>query len=705
MYMIGAEREACLVLFFAFENVAEISATFWRVKFSFLTAAEKTQPMETRISLSKRPKFYRIDVRVLSRTIRAREVVGMKQLIDRFLAAVGRKRNISFWYHPSYECPTVAKHTKVHGLVHDRGKKLLSHLFNEGLIDLSDVHPSPWVGLSVLALFHSRDYLESLESPQTLGRIFDLKTQLVPTDELIGAQRRGVGGTIMAIKSVLMGGKKVAINLGGGFHHAEPNKGSGFCVYNDIAVAVAKIRKDGFQHRIAVVDLDFHFGNGNTAAFARDPSVLLYSLNGPKFSPVRRKQTEFSLPEETTDRQYLKKLRETMPKTLENFHPKLMFYVAGHDVLQDDPLGGFEMTIPGVFERDQFVIDWARENRVPLVVTLAGGFSMKACQCSANLLAYILGCPEKVELGDDTQFHKRFNNISKTFKKLELQKDFTLENDFNFSEEDLFGTSAAGSHQKILDYYSAYGIELALERYGILPKIRKIGYTDLKVAVDASDPSHQMIRVTGRCEEDAIPKSYLLGEVILRKLLLPPPPALGKSEKLEVISIEWLLLQNPRATFSDKKKILPGQEHPGLGLGAEVQEVFVQMCMRFGSDGVALHPSHYHIGLGASALFRFLDPKVEGRFRAMREILKKKELTAASFCVEQKRLQLKNGEAVEWVPGDQVHPVSERLKEYFQSNEYEQAVIDEKYRLLKAGLRIARQPRRLRKRPAKKAAS
>jgi len=625
----------------------------------------------------------------------------MKSLIDRFLAAVGRKRNISFWYHPSYDIPLVAKHSKVHGLVHDRSKKLISHMLNEGLIDVNDVHRAPWIGLSVLGLFHSRDYLESLESPQTLGRIFDLQAKHVETDELITSQRRGVGGTIMAIKSVLLGGKQIAVNLGGGFHHAEPGKGLGFCAYNDIAVAISKIRKDGFRAPIAIVDLDFHFGNGNSAAFSRDPSVLIYSLSGPKWSPVRKKRTEFTLPEETTDRQYLGKLRDTLPQVLKTFQPKLLFYIAGHDVLHDDPLGGFEMTIPGVFERDKIVIDWAKQNRVPLVVTLGGGYGMKACQSSANLLAYVLDAPEKVELAEDTHFHKRFNHISKSFKKLELQTDAALENEFNFSEADLFGSGSTGPKRKILDYYSAYGIELALERYGILPKIRKIGYSDLKVVIDASDPSHQLIRVLGSWESDPVPKSYLLGEVILRKLSLPQPKAI-QGGKIETLSIEWLLLQNPRANFSDKKKILPGQEHPGLGLGAEVQEVFVQMCLRFRSDGVALHPSHYHVGLGASALFRFLDPKLEGRFRAMYEILKKKELARASYCVDQKRLRLKSGELIEWVPGDQVHAVSGRLKEYFQSPEYEAAALAEKYRLLKAGLHIAREPKRMRKIKAKR---
>lgn len=625
----------------------------------------------------------------------------MKQLIDRFLSAVRRKRDVSFWYHPSYECPTIMRHNKVHGVVHDRGKKLLSHLLHENLIDMNDIHPSPWVGLSVLGLFHSRDYLESLESPQTLGRIFGLKPQEVDIDELVGFQRRGVGGTIMAIKSVLQGGKKVAINLGGGFHHAEPGKGSGFCAYNDIAVSIAKLRKQGYKQPIAIIDLDFHFGNGNSAAFAKDPTVLVYSINGPQWSQIRKKKTEITLPEETTDQEYLKKLKETLPKVLKTFQPKLMFYIAGQDVLSDDPLGGFEMTVPGVFERDRMVVDWARENHVPLVVTLAGGYSMKACQCSANLLSYALGAPDKVDLKEDTNFHKTFNRISKSLNTLELQKDRDLENEFSFTAEDLFDSSPQGSARKILDFYSAYGIELALERYGILSKIRKLGYCDLKISVNAAEAMHQIIRVEGRWEKDPIPKTYLLGEVVLRKLTLPKPKPM-EGGKLELISIEWLLLQHPQGSFTDKKKILPGQEHPGLGLGMEIQEVFVQMAMRLGMDGLALHPSHYHIGLGASALFHFLDTTVEGRFRALREVLKKKELSAASFCVEKKRMQLMNGETITWIPGEQVHAVSDRLKAYFNSTEYEDAVLAEKYRLLKEGLHIAREPRRLRKAPARR---
>lgn len=621
----------------------------------------------------------------------------MIQLIDRFLTGIKRKRDISFWYHPSYECSLVEKHTKTHGIITKRGKRLLSHLLREKLIDIQDVHLAPWVGLSVLGLFHTPEYLESLESPQTLGKIFGLKPRFVDIDELTAAQRRGVGGTIMAVKSVVKGGNKVAINVGGGFHHAEPAKGSGFCAYNDVAVAIAKLRKDGFDEKIAVIDLDYHFGNGNTVGLAKDKKVMIYSLNGSEWTPIRKRKTERNLPDETTDRAYLDKLKDTLPRALKAHQPKLIIYISGSDVLHEDPLGGFEMTIDGVYERDKMVVDWAREHQVPLVITLAGGYSMKACQSTSNLFAYILGSPDKVNLNEDTQFHSQFMKISKSLNQLELQKDKTVNQDFSFSEEDLFGTNKIGSNHKILNYYSAYGIELALERYGIFSKIRERGYHDLEVAVDASDPSHQMVRVIGRHEEEDFHKKFTLGEVVVRKLTLPAPKSFKSREKLQLISIEWLLMQDPRALFSEKRKHLPGQEHPGLGLGAEIQEVFVQMCLRLKLDGVALHPSHYHIGLGASALFHFIDPKNEGRFRAMREVLKKKELAMASACVDQKRLELKNGTSVEWVPGDQVHPVSDRLKDYFDSRTFEKAALNEKYRLLKGGLHIARRPKRLRK--------
>lgn len=623
----------------------------------------------------------------------------MKQLIDRFLAGITRKRDIAFFYNPKYECETVEKHTKTHGIVTKRGKRLLSHLLRENLIDLQDVRLAPWVGLSVLALVHTPEYLESLESAQTLGKIFGLKANQVNVDELVAAQRHGVGGTVMAVKAVLKGGKKIAINVGGGFHSAGPEKGSGFCAYNDVAVTIAKLRKDGFKENIAVIDLDFHFGKGNTEALKKDKNVLLYSINSPEWSPVRKGKYEYEMPEDATDLMYLKKLQETLPKALKAHDPKLIIFIAGSDVLHTDPFGAFEMTMDGVYERDKLIVDWARDHNVPLVITLAGGYSLDACQSTANLFAYVLNCPEQVNLERDTQFHKHFKKISKSLNHLELQKEKVAEDEFSFTEDDLFGDSKMGSKHKVLDYYSAYGVELALERYGIFAKIRKRGYHDLEVAVDASDPSHQLIRVSARHEDEDQHRKFVLGEVVLRKLTMAPPKSFKSKEKLKLISIEWLMMQDPRAPFSDKRKHLPGQEHPGLGLGAEIQEVFVQMCMRLKMDGVALHPSHYHIGLGASALFHFLDPKTEGRFRAMREVLKKKELAWASACVDQKRLVMKNGKKLEWVPGDQVHAVSERLKNYFDSAQFEQKALDEKYRLLKGGLHIGRKPKRLKKSP------
>ena len=624
----------------------------------------------------------------------------MRSLIGRFLAKRKIKHDISFWYHPSYECPTLTQKNRVHGIVAERGKKLLSNLAKAGLIDVEDVHPSPWVGLSVLSLFHSPEYLESLESSQTLGRIFGLSEREVHVDELIAAQRRGVGGTIMAIRSVLKDGKKIAFNFGGGFHHAEPGNGSGFCVYNDVAIAIRKLRRDGFKKPIAIVDLDYHQGNGNSVAFAKDSSVSVYSINGSEWSHVEGKNDfDIRLPEKTTDEEYLKTLQETLPNMLKKLNPGLLLFISGNDVLSEDPMGGFEMTVEGVFQRDRFVVDYAKKHKIPMVITLAGGYSLKALYCSANLLFYLLGFPGKVVNEDDTWFHSKFNRIAKSLSSKELLGDG--KDELSFSEEDLFGFDfGRGSNNKLFDYYSAYGVELALERYGILPKVRDRDYKDLSITLELSDPTRQIIRVEGRPRGESYNQRLLLGEVVLKKEHLQIPGKKSNGDTAGFISIEWLLLQDPKKEFSKDYPRLPGQEHPGLGVGLECQEVFIQMSKRLEMDGVMHHPSHYHIGLGTSAFFHFLDPKVEGRFRAMREILKKYPISEASRIIEEKRLALKNGTVVDWVPGDQVHAISPRFKDYFDSKAYEEKVLDEKYHLLNLGLQVTKESHK--KKPPRK---
>ncbi|MBW1830606.1 MAG: hypothetical protein JRJ10_02735, partial [Deltaproteobacteria bacterium] len=256
---------------------------------------------------------------------------------------------MGLWYHPQYKVEALAETARVPGVEVERGEKILGSLRAEGLIGPRQVRPAPLAALADLAKVHAESYLDQTARPEYLGRIFGLEAQFVDVDPVLIAQRRQVGGTVACALWAVGSPKRVAFNIGGGFHHAEPEAGTGFCVYNDIAVAIASLREDGFEAHIAIVDLDYHQGNGNLVTFEHDDTVFTYSIHGSVWSHVEAAtDQQFLLASGTDDTAYLRELRETLPAALEKFEPGLIFYVAGNDVLKGDRLGEFALTREGV---------------------------------------------------------------------------------------------------------------------------------------------------------------------------------------------------------------------------------------------------------------------------------------------------------------------------------------------------------------------
>jgi len=247
---------------------------------------------------------------------------------------------------------------------------------------------------------------------------------------------------------------------------------------------------------------------------------------------------------------------------------------------------------------------------------------------------------------------------------------------------DLAGTPRAA---RVLGYYSPQGVERAFERYGVLAALRARGFSDLALRVDPSDPCRQIVRIHG--VRDGGTWVLLLELVVRRRAWL-----LAGGGDVEVLFVEWLLLQDPTAAFSRERPRLPGQEHPGLGLASEVQELLVQACARLGLDGVASRPAHYHAAAEAAPDFRFLDPAVEGRFRAMRHALAGLALDEAARAVADGRLRTADGRVVAWEPSDRVLPVSARLRSLLLSASYERQAVAACRRLLGAGLNVAPKP-------------
>jgi acetoin utilization deacetylase AcuC-like enzyme len=191
---------------------------------------------------------------------------------------------------------------------------------------------------------------------------------------LVARTLASAGGTLAATREALDTG--FGGTLAGGTHHAFRAEGSGFCVFNDVAIAIHVLRAEARAHRVAVIDLDVHQGDGTAHFFEHDRDVLTISLHGANNFPFRKQRSkiDIELPDQTGDRQYLRALDTVLPRILE-FRPEIVFYLSGVDALATDVLGRLALTPDGLKGRDSRVLQSCESNRLPLVITLGGGYS------------------------------------------------------------------------------------------------------------------------------------------------------------------------------------------------------------------------------------------------------------------------------------------------------------------------------------------
>jgi acetoin utilization deacetylase AcuC-like enzyme len=191
---------------------------------------------------------------------------------------------------------------------------------------------------------------------------------------LVERSYRACGGTLAATRFALDHG--IAMNLAGGTHHAFPDRGEGFCVFNDVAVAIRALQAEGRVDRAAIVDLDVHQGNGTNAIFAEDDSVFTFSMHGRRNYPFTKVpgSLDVELEDGCSDDEYLSLLMEALPRALAAARPDLVVYLAGADAHEDDRLGRLRLTAAALARRDAIVLESAREVGIPVAVTIAGGY-------------------------------------------------------------------------------------------------------------------------------------------------------------------------------------------------------------------------------------------------------------------------------------------------------------------------------------------
>lgn len=235
-----------------------------------------------------------------------------------------------------------------------------------------------------LALVHTQRYIDAVLQGG-LSAAEQREIGFPWSADMAERARRSVGGTIQAAR-VALGGGGVSANLAGGTHHAHPDKGSGFCVFNDVAVAARVMQAEWAENgrdlhgdralQVAIIDLDVHQGDGSAHIFADDASVFTLSLHGAKNFPVRKQQSDcdIELPDGCEDAAYLQALERGLDQLARCFAPDLLFYLAGADPHEGDRLGRLALSDAGMMARDQRVFDWAWQRRLPLVMVMAGGY-------------------------------------------------------------------------------------------------------------------------------------------------------------------------------------------------------------------------------------------------------------------------------------------------------------------------------------------
>jgi acetoin utilization deacetylase AcuC-like enzyme len=241
------------------------------------------------------------------------------------------------------------------------------------LIDVQLLESDPASDEQILRV-HTPEYLEKVKQG-TLSEKEIRRLGFPWSPQLLERSRRSVGGTIAACRAALQEG--IAANLAGGTHHAHPDYGSGYCVFNDAAVAARAMQAEDRARRILIVDCDVHQGDGTAAIFAGDPSVYTFSIHGAKNFPFHKKESDLdlALPDGTGDTAYLKALKAGLDKSLQSPPFDLAIFLAGADAYGDDRLGRLNLSKAGLCQRDRLVFERCRQMGVPVAVVMAGGYA------------------------------------------------------------------------------------------------------------------------------------------------------------------------------------------------------------------------------------------------------------------------------------------------------------------------------------------
>lgn len=253
---------------------------------------------------------------------------------------------------------------------------LRQRVLESGLVSPGDLCVASAATDEQIIRAHDAEYLCRVQNGELTAK--ELRRIGFPwSPAMVERSRRSSGATIATCRAALA--DDLTVNLAGGTHHAFRDRGEGYCVFNDSAIAARAMQAEGRARRVVIIDCDVHQGNGTASIFANDPTVFTFSIHGAKNFPFHKETSDFdvALADGADDAAYLDALRQALPQVLRLAPADLAIYLAGADPFFDDQFGRMKLTKPGLAERDRFVLESCRAIGLPVAITMAGGYSRR----------------------------------------------------------------------------------------------------------------------------------------------------------------------------------------------------------------------------------------------------------------------------------------------------------------------------------------
>lgn len=273
-------------------------------------------------------------------------------------------------YHPIYKHPL----PEGHRFPMIKYELLPKQLLHEGTCNKENFFTPEIPNAESILAVHTKEYYEALTT-LSLDRKAVRKIGFPLSQELVDREIIIADGTLKASKYALQNG--IAMNIAGGTHHAYTDRGEAFCLLNDQAIGARQLLSKKLVEKVLIVDLDVHQGNGTAEIFENDKSVFTFSMHGASNYPFKKEQSDLDIPlaNNTGDNEYLKTLKETLPKLIKEQKPDFIYYLCGVDILASDKLGKLGCTLVGCKERDRFVLQTCKDLEIPVMCSMGGGYS------------------------------------------------------------------------------------------------------------------------------------------------------------------------------------------------------------------------------------------------------------------------------------------------------------------------------------------